>query len=55
MYFPQIDCMNSLATLGTPHGDAPGPAFRGVAWVNREVTPESVACLAVAGAGTPGE
>ena len=27
--------VHSLVTLGTPHGDSKGAAFRGVAWVNR--------------------
>eukprot|EP00614_Pseudopedinella_elastica_P020122 CAMPEP_0172646640 /NCGR_PEP_ID=MMETSP1068-20121228/240345_1 /TAXON_ID=35684 /ORGANISM="Pseudopedinella elastica, Strain CCMP716" /LENGTH=326 /DNA_ID=CAMNT_0013460905 /DNA_START=1411 /DNA_END=2391 /DNA_ORIENTATION=- len=47
--------VHSLVTLGTPHGDAPGPAFKGVAWCNREAKPQGVRCLAVAAKGTPGD
>lgn len=47
--------VHSLVTLGTPHGDAPGPAFRGVEWINREGLPKGVRGLAVAGAGYPGD
>eukprot|EP00639_Heterosigma_akashiwo_P018229 CAMPEP_0206399856 /NCGR_PEP_ID=MMETSP0294-20121207/25123_1 /ASSEMBLY_ACC=CAM_ASM_000327 /TAXON_ID=39354 /ORGANISM="Heterosigma akashiwo, Strain CCMP2393" /LENGTH=362 /DNA_ID=CAMNT_0053855845 /DNA_START=12 /DNA_END=1100 /DNA_ORIENTATION=- len=46
--------VHSLVTLGSPHGDAPGAAFRGVEWVNREGVPPSVRGLAVAGTGFKG-
>ncbi len=41
-----------MVTLGTPHGEAPGPAFEGVSWVNREDVP--VRALSVAGTGFKG-
>ena len=45
--------VHSLITLGSPHGNAPGPAFKGVEWVNGEVMDSSsgVRALAVAGRG----
>lgn len=51
--------IHSLVTLGSPHGDAPGDAFRGVAWVNRadeqaSLPSRGVRCLAVAATGSPG-
>jgi len=49
------ELVHSLITLGTPHGDAPGPAFEGVKWVNQEGVPESVKALAVAGSGFLGD
>jgi len=45
--------VHSLVTLGSPHGSAPGPAFSGVEWVNRE--PVSVPALALSGSGYPGD
>ena len=47
--------VHSLVTLGAPLADAPGAAFRGVAWANREPPPASVRCLAVGATGTPGD
>ncbi|KAG7340629.1 lipase [Nitzschia inconspicua] len=44
--------IHSLITLGTPHGDAPGPAFEGVKWINAEEVP--VRALSVAGTGFKG-
>jgi hypothetical protein len=44
--------VHSLVTLGTPHGDAPGPAFESVKWCNREPCP--IRALAVGATGTPG-
>jgi hypothetical protein len=44
--------VHSLVTLGTPHGEGSGPAFRGVAWARREPVP--VRALAVGADGTPG-
>jgi hypothetical protein len=44
--------VHSLITLGTPHGDAPGPAFEGVKWINSETVP--VRALSVAGTGFKG-
>lgn len=32
------ELIHSLMTLGLPHGNAPGPAFKGVEWVNRNNT-----------------
>jgi PGAP1-like protein len=45
--------IHSLVTLGTPHQNAPGPAFEGVRWVNRE--PAQVRSLAVGGTGFKGD
>jgi len=45
--------VHSLVTLGTPHGNAPGPAFKGIEWCNREPLP--IRGLAVAGVGSPGD
>lgn len=47
--------VHSLVTLGSPHGNAPGPAFRSVEWVNREEggVPAGVRTLAVSGSGFP--
>lgn len=49
--------VHSLITLGSPHGNAPGPAFKGVEWVNSEVMDSSsgVRALAVAGRGYKGD
>lgn len=49
------ELVHSLVTLGSPHGNAPGAAFEGVEWVNRESVPENVQALAVAGSGFPGD
>jgi triacylglycerol esterase/lipase EstA (alpha/beta hydrolase family) len=46
------DYLHSLVTLGTPHANAPGPAFDGLAWVNEE--PVNVRALSVAGRGFRG-
>jgi hypothetical protein len=43
------DYVHSLVTLGTPHANAPGPAFEGISWVNEEIVP--VRALSVAGTG----
>lgn len=49
--------VHSLITLGSPHGNAPGPAFKGVEWVNREImaTSSNVRTLAVGGTGYRGD
>lgn len=47
--------VHSLVTLGSPHGNAPGPAFKGVEWVNRESVPSGVRALAVSGSGFRGD
>lgn len=49
--------VHSLITLGTPHGTAPGPAFKGVEWVNAgaQALPPNVRGLAVGGVGFPGD
>ncbi len=49
------DLVHSLVTLGAPHGNAPGAAFRGVEWINQEMIPETVRALAVAGKGFKGD
>ena len=49
------DLVHSLVTLGSPHGNAPGPAFRSVDWINQEQIPENVRALAVAGKGFKGD
>jgi len=49
------DLVHSLLTLGTPHGNAPGDAFRGVEWCNREAQYDGVRGLAVGGIGYPGD
>ena len=56
--------VHTLITLGTPHANAPGPAFEGIAWVNRlpknnngtdvESPLPKVRSLAVAGKGFGG-
>lgn len=48
------DLVHSLLTLGTPHGNAPGPAFKGVEWCNREAQYDGVRGLAVGGTGYVG-
>ena len=45
--------VHSLVTLGSPHLDAPGPAFEGIRWVDRE--PALVRSLAVGGTGFDGD
>lgn len=49
--------VHSLITLGSPHGNAPGAAFKGVEWVNREVMDagSGVRALAVGGTGYRGD
>ncbi len=49
--------VHSLITLGSPHGNAPGPAFKGVEWVNRDIMDSSsgVRALAVGGTGYKGD
>jgi len=50
------ELVHSLITLGSPHGNAPGPAFKGVEWVNREdLTSYGVRALAVGGTGYKGD
>ena len=49
------DLVHSLVTLGSPHGNAPGPAFRSVDWINQEDVPQNVRALAVAGKGFKGD
>jgi len=48
------ELVHSLITLGSPHGNAPGPAFKGVEWVNREPL-DSVRILGVGGTGYKGD
>ena len=48
------ELVHSLISLGTPHGNAPGPAFKGVEWVNRERL-DGVRVLAVGGTGYRGD
>lgn len=47
--------VHSLITLGSPHGNAPGPAFKGVEWVNNDVMDSGVRALAVGGTGYKGD
>mmetsp|Transcript_21428 Transcript_21428/g.38377 ORF Transcript_21428/g.38377 Transcript_21428/m.38377 type:complete len:393 (-) Transcript_21428:163-1341(-) len=49
--------VHSLITLGSPHGNAPGPAFKGVEWVNSEIMDagSGVRALAVGGTGYKGD
>lgn len=49
------DLVHSLVTLGTPHGNAPGVAFRNLEWCNREARYDGVRGLAVGGVGYPGD
>lgn len=49
------ELVHSLVTLGSPHGESKGAAFRGVAWVNREPPPPTLRCLAVGATGSPGD
>mmetsp|Transcript_29979 Transcript_29979/g.64203 ORF Transcript_29979/g.64203 Transcript_29979/m.64203 type:complete len:425 (-) Transcript_29979:2323-3597(-) len=53
--------VHSLVTLGTPHADAPGPAFDGIQWINQEQhescrlsSSPGVRSLGVAGTGFAG-
>lgn len=50
--------IHSLVTLGTPHSNAPGPAFEGIEWINRPENEHDrtkhVRTLAVAGNGFKG-
>jgi len=46
--------IHSLVTLGTPNIDAPGPAFDGIRWVNRDDASSKVPSLAVGGTGFKG-
>ncbi|KAL7515278.1 hypothetical protein ACHAXN_012812 [Cyclotella atomus] len=48
------ELVHSLITLGSPHGNAPGPAFKGVEWVNRERL-DDVRVLGVGGTGYKGD
>jgi len=52
------DYIHSLVTLGTPHANAPGPAFDGIEWINRPEHEtqrlERVRSLGVAGKGFMG-
>lgn len=45
--------IHSLITLGSPHLEAPGAAFEGIKWVDKEVAP--VRSLAVGGTGFKGD
>jgi pimeloyl-ACP methyl ester carboxylesterase len=45
--------IHSLVTLGSPHLEAPGPAFEGIKWVDKE--PALVRSLAVGGTGFAGD
>jgi len=56
-YYGGKNFVHSLVTLGSPHGNAPGPAFKGVEWVNSEVMDASsgVRALAVSGRGYRGD
>lgn len=50
------ELVHSIITLGSPHGNAPGPAFKGVEWVNREIMDSNeVRALAVGGTGYKGD
>ncbi len=49
------ELVHSIVTLGSPHLDAPGAAFRSVNWINQEELPENVRGLAVAGKGLLGD
>lgn len=50
--------IHSLVTLGTPHANAPGPAFDGIRWINRaeneSCRTSKVRSLGVAGSGFAG-
>lgn len=55
------ELVHSLITLGSPHGNAPGPAFKGVEWVNRNTVLDDsssaageIRALAVGGTGYKG-
>jgi hypothetical protein len=49
--------VHSLVTLGTPHANAPGPAFEGIKWCNREdeAALPGFRALAVGGTGFRGD
>lgn len=47
------DYVHSLVTLGAPHANAAGPAFKGIAWANEERVP--VPALSIAGRGFKGD
>jgi len=51
--------IHSLVTLGSPHADAPGPAFDGIHWINRPQhetdRTTKVRSLGVAGNGFKGD
>lgn len=48
--------MHTLITLGTPHKNAPGAAFKGVEWINREEGKHpNIRALAVSGSGFKGD
>jgi pimeloyl-ACP methyl ester carboxylesterase len=47
--------VHSLVTLGTPHAAAPGPAFEGINWINKNPPNYDVRSLAVAGKGFQGD
>lgn len=49
------ELVHSLITLGSPHGNAPGAAFKGVEWVNNDVLDSGVRALAVGGTGYQGD
>mmetsp|Transcript_42947 Transcript_42947/g.90206 ORF Transcript_42947/g.90206 Transcript_42947/m.90206 type:complete len:423 (+) Transcript_42947:74-1342(+) len=55
------ELVHSLVTLGSPHGNAPGAAFKGVEWVNRRVLENAdgsahpIRALAVGGTGYRGD
>eukprot|EP00980_Cylindrotheca_fusiformis_P009055 scaffold1949_cov119-Cylindrotheca_fusiformis.AAC.9 len=47
--------VHSVVTLGTPHATAPGPAFEGISWINKQLVGDAVRSLAVAGTGFKGD
>lgn len=47
--------IHSVVTLGTPHATAPGPAFEGISWINKQLVGDAVRSLAVAGKGFQGD
>ena len=54
------ELVHSLITLGSPHGNAPNPAFKGVEWVNDlvkrgDTSGTGVRSLAVGGTGYSGD
>jgi pimeloyl-ACP methyl ester carboxylesterase len=46
-----VELVHSLVTLGTPHRDAPGPAFEGIRWCNKVEEELDVRKLSVSGSG----